>query len=743
MEKEAKKLKERTEEAKRKQKELMKRETPVKAELIKKETPVKAEGEAQKDQTTSSKYDPDSTTPGTHRNQYHRSSGGAHGPRAQDAGGSGGGGGDDSSDSSDEGGNTSDEGGNNGDGDRSSRDGSEDEEETYSGNGNGNTEEPVDEQGVDARGNTTRRNIVKNRFVQAEYITPKCLQGRRISGAMSYFATKEALTRNDLPNVNGAHGNSKKKPQYSLRVAPWFEKKYKEIMKDIGMPDAADDEMTEWYGAWRESRKDGEWLDDDTRLQISNGYNQLVETKFTQMKNLLEGAPQLKSKASAKKLTPQDVKKWMRKGRVYCLKRAIYWKTFHNFMITSHTLHPEIKEAIDARLSAKTFSSEGAWTISVYIEKIILDMLEPEENFNDMKDRLVEKHVRILQKDESTTQLRAELEEDALQLTYVDPSFIKAKKQGKGVMNDMIRKDKMEGNRHRLLVSILKAANYYVDLEEMYSYRSPSVEVEEVDERDVILDLTKLMKTQKARKMEDAESRVYSTQPKKTNALEKALQLRIAMLEQQQNQLVHQLKGQPGAATGPGTSRPTKDVGLDIPYSEFKYPCHKCESKPGTDQEKKDLCTTSQHCRNHNGEYRCTKSRTCRNRTEKEKTLMAFKKATIPEKATKATVNQIMTYTDEDLEHITAFRPCNRGEPCPQQTGGIHSKLCRVEMAKIESLLGQGPDPDKLARELIEEQEQYNQDPMNGFEAYQTRHSYDYDYCQGQEDKWRTEGPNY
>ena len=123
---------------------------------------------------------------------------------------------------------------------------------------------------------------------------------------------------------------------------------------------------------------------------------------------------------------------------------------------------------------------------------------------------------------------------------------------------------------------------------------------------------------------------------------------------------------------------------------------------------------------------------------------MAFKKATIPEKATKATVNQIMTYTDEDLEHITAFRPCNRGEPCPQQTGGIHSKLCRVEMAKIESLLGQGPDPEKLARELIEEQEQYNQDPMNGFEAsHQTRHSYDYNYCQGQEDKWRTEGPNY
>ena len=82
-----------------------------------------------------------------------------------------------------------------------------------------------------------------------------------------------------------------------------------------------------------------------------------METKFQQMKNLLEGAPQLKSKASAKKLTPQDVKKWMQKGRVYCLKRAIYWKTFSKYMITSHTLHPEIKEAVDSRINTKTFRS--------------------------------------------------------------------------------------------------------------------------------------------------------------------------------------------------------------------------------------------------------------------------------------------------------------------------------------------------------------------------------------------------
>ena len=63
-------------------------------------------------------------------------------------------------------------------------------------------------------------------------------------------------------------------------------------------------------------------------------------------------------------------------------------------------------------------------------------------------------------------------------------------------------------------------------------------------------------------------------------------------------------------------------------------------------------------------------------------------------------------------------------------------------MAEIESLLGQGPDPARPARELIEEQERYNHDPTNGFEEYQARHSYNYDYGQGQEDQWREDGTN-
>ena len=500
--------------------------------------------------------------------------------------------------------------------------------------------------------------------------------------------------------------------------------------------------MTVWYDAWREARKDGEWLDDDSRLQVSNGYNQLMESHSRMLKNLLDGAPRLKNRASPERITPQDVKKWMARGRVYCIKNAIYWKTFAKYMITDVTLHPKIKEQLDLRMNTKTFSSEAAWTITVYIERIIIEMLDPEESFGEREDRLVDKHVRTLQKEESATQLRAELESDALQLTYLDPSYIRTKRQGKGYINEDVAKIGMEGIRRRLLVNILKAADYYVDLNEMYSIRKESSTVEEEDERDVINDLTKLLKTKKARKAKEAESRVYSTQPKKAaTASEKALHRQLQeKLQQVNSKIDRRFKGQLDTDKDPSKStRNIKDVGLKIPYSEFKNPCHKCEKKPGTDKERKAMCAASDHCWNHDGEYMCTKAATCRIRTEKVNELMAFRKKNIPVQASMTTVNQILTYTEEDLREIPADRPCLKGEHCLQQTGGTHSRVCRTQMAEIEALNGQGPDPAAPGREYVEEQQTFNLDPNNEVAKYVVRHSYDYDYDYGndQEDQWR------
>ena len=80
----------------------------------------------------------------------------------------------------------------------------------------------------------------------------------------------------------------------------------------------------------------------------------------------------------------------------------------------------------------------------------------------------------------------------------MDPSYIKTKKKGKGYIDEAVAKIKMEGIRQRLLVNILKAADYYVDLNETYGNRKKSSTVEEEDERDVINDLAKLLKTKKS-----------------------------------------------------------------------------------------------------------------------------------------------------------------------------------------------------------------------------------------------------
>ena len=105
---------------------------------------------------------------------------------------------------------------------------------------------------------------------------------------------------------------------------------------------------------------------------------------------------------------------------------------------------------------------------------------------------------------------------------------------------------------------------------------------------------------------------------------------------------------------------------------------------------------------------------------------MKFKKTQILPKASKVTIKQIMSYTKEDLEQVTADQPCMRGDLCLQQIGGIHSRVCRAEIAEIEALIEQGSG--QLWREQVEEQEEYNNDPMNGFLDYQKSHRYDYDY---------------
>ena len=113
----------------------------------------------------------------------------------------------------------------------------------------------------------------------------------------------------------------------------------------------------------------------------------------------------------------------MHAGRTFCIARQLYLKTFSRYMVTKNTLH----EGVRTRMMDKVFETQAPWIITVCIENIILEMLPPEERFDEMETRLIEKHVRMLQKEEFTTHLRSQLENDALQLTFVDPFYIRAK----------------------------------------------------------------------------------------------------------------------------------------------------------------------------------------------------------------------------------------------------------------------------------------------------------------------------
>ena len=212
---------------------------------------------------------------------------------------------------------------------------------------------------------------------------------------MSYFVQKEALTRGDIGNPNRAYGDKKFKPMRSLLVAPLFEKKYEEIFKELGLKDAANDELMDWYRGWQEARKDGEWESDDISLQVSNGYNQLIDGKQSTVQNLMLGAPQLKGKRRLELITPQDVKQWMHAGRAWCISRQIYWKSFSRFMLTKHTLHDEILEGVRIKMQGKTFNAQAPWVITTYIEKIILEMMPEPEKFDEMriKEKLCSTHI--------------------------------------------------------------------------------------------------------------------------------------------------------------------------------------------------------------------------------------------------------------------------------------------------------------------------------------------------------------
>ena len=160
---------------------------------------------------------------------------------------------------------------------------------------------------------------------------------------------------------------------------------------------------------------------------------------------------------------------------------------------------------------------------------------------------------------------------------------------------------------------------YYIDMNEFYAHRQPSSYIEKEQSRDILNDLTTIMKTKKDRRIMEEGYKVYKTQPKtlkrekppQSSPLEQQLKKRIRELEIRE-EIREEIRKGKGAErvvrnqVKPSDERP-RSKGMsnnnieDTPPSPFKHPCHKCEDKPGTDREKKDYCTNKHHCRIHDG----------------------------------------------------------------------------------------------------------------------------------------------
>ena len=139
-------------------------------------------------------------------------------------------------------------------------------------------------------------------------------------------------------------------------------------------------------------------------------------------------------------------------------------------------------------------------------------MLPREERFEVMETRMAEKHVRYLQKEgEGVTFLRANIEDDAVQLTYCDPSYIEAKSQGAVYVTEAISKFLKTSHIKKMLIMIVTRAGYYADLNEVYTRRTPRETIQGILPRDIITDLGNIMSIKEDRIMEEEGNHVYST----------------------------------------------------------------------------------------------------------------------------------------------------------------------------------------------------------------------------------------
>ena len=85
---------------------------------------------------------------------------------------------------------------------------------------------------------------------------------------------------------------------------------------------------------------------------------------------------------------------------------------------------------------------------------------------------------------------------------------------------------------------------------------------------------------------------------------------------------------------------------------QFQWPCKNCVKVPGGEAAQKKVCTASQHCRWHGGNYMCTMDPKCRERTAKQEALLKYKLENLPVGQSVRQVKATLAFLDEELDQI-------------------------------------------------------------------------------------------
>ena len=407
---------------------------------------------------------------------------------------------------------------------------------------------------------------------------------------------------------------------------------------------------------------------------------------------------------------------------------------FSRYLITSHTLHPSILEGVRRKVTDKGLDAAATWNISTYIEKLITDMLNKDEKYEVIKERMIERHVRELEREGSgATYLRNNLEANAVQLTYRDPNYIGAK-QGNGHVKDETFRSIKSYNMKSLLLIIVDKAGFEADLNEIYTRRIPREKIENIDPHDIMTEIENTIDIRETRITQREGSQIYKTReiPRKRNTTQKSSQSTLDKLVRELEEMKSSRNKPKRSKLQTSKQKRYADLGFEqptgknsTPLEKYEFPCTNCKQLPGTEDDKKATCHNTCHCRYHGGQYMCTLAPKCKQRTSKIGVMNRLKREDMPNKLSVRKAAEIYHFKEEDLDKITEEdlkQPCYRGKKCPQEEDvGNHTRACKVEIQ------GQKERPPGCTWEdVVHAQEAFNASPSE-WTLHQRRNRYNHE----------------